>query len=256
MSPPTQPRTLKEILKDLRRVLAPPGEPVLTQKRLARALGVTPKYFSRMESGSKRFLLHHARDLALLRPKDEERAREFDALMDELRAVLLPPSVGERTRLESIGSQVEGLHTKLDKAEAQREANKSEIIRAIWSSSGFGGLTALLAVVLVCGQLSDGRRRSTGSCPATASAPAAAPKVVIVTNMAQTGGPLVFDLQAFLGAIATGEMGKKEPEEFLLPSGILPGQKLPPCDASLSEQEINGGCWTEIARHPPCGRLF
>ena len=80
--------------------------------------------------------------------------------------------------------------------------------------------------------------------------------VIIVANMAQGGAPIVFDLQALLGAIARGEMGKQAPMDQPLPDKPLPGQKLPPCSANFFEKEINGGCWAELGDKPPCRALF
>ncbi|HZH15629.1 MAG TPA: hypothetical protein VE057_14855 [Archangium sp.] len=41
-------------------------------------------------------------------------------------------------------------------------------------------------------------------------------------------------------------------EGFPLPDKPVAGQKKPPCDAMRAEVELRGGCWMEIAKHPPC----
>ncbi len=41
-------------------------------------------------------------------------------------------------------------------------------------------------------------------------------------------------------------------EGFPMPDKPVAGQKRPPCDAMRAEVEIRGGCWMEIAKHPPC----
>lgn len=39
---------------------------------------------------------------------------------------------------------------------------------------------------------------------------------------------------------------------FPMPNKPFEAQKKPPCDTKRAEVEINGGCWMEMARRPPC----
>jgi len=69
--------------------------------------------------------------------------------------------------------------------------------------------------------------------------------------------PVVSDLRTFLGAILSPEMGKNEPAEQFVPDKPLQGQKLPPCNTRLGEEEPKGGCWGGmISVKPPCGLLY
>jgi hypothetical protein len=87
---------------------------------------------------------------------------------------------------------------------------------------------------------------------------------VIIVHVAEGSAPVVFDLQALLSAIATGEIGvnemgeKPKPIDNPVPSKpLLPYQKAPPCLGEAGEKPINGGCWTPIAdMKPPCGRYL
>lgn len=160
-----------------------------------------------------------------------------------------------RAQFDVLAAKLDKVDAKLDTAEAKRDADTQAILRAVRTTGGLNGMLVLFAFVLLAGAFSD-HGRDSFRAPEASNAPEPSPRVIIVTNVAQGGAPLAFDLQSFLAAIETGELGKKEPEEFLLPAGPLPGQKLPPCEARLREEAINGGCWTEIAGHPPCGLLF
>ncbi|ATB38915.1 hypothetical protein CYFUS_004352 [Cystobacter fuscus] len=42
------------------------------------------------------------------------------------------------------------------------------------------------------------------------------------------------------------------PIAYPLPKKPLPNQSTVPCNSKLAELEINGGCWMELARRPPC----
>jgi len=127
-----------------------------------------------------------------------------------------------------------------------------------------GGVVACGTLLLVLG----GRvpLRFTGHVPTWAVAPDQAVQAPAVTNTAQpliivaslSQGvlPVAFDLRAFLGAIASGQLGRKVPVEQYIPDKPLPGQKLPPCTSGLKELAIKGGCWTQIQSSPPCEMLF
>jgi hypothetical protein len=39
---------------------------------------------------------------------------------------------------------------------------------------------------------------------------------------------------------------------FPMPDKPVAGQKKPPCNPKRDEVELNGGCWMEVARRPPC----
>ena len=103
--PSSQPgRSPGQLLADLRRVLAPEGETVLTQARLAKRLGLSVDYLQKMEVGRKPLLIRHVDELAQIRPA-EARAQEFASLLAELRAAVV-------ARVE----------TQLAQAESERDA--------------------------------------------------------------------------------------------------------------------------------------
>ena len=150
-------------------------------------------------------------------------------------------------------ASVESLAAKVDSSEQQRRRDKWHSLAAIFGTG--------VGAVLLIGLMLQGQR-----VPSTAPA---APVQCITVNQGQGaadvagrmlpgGAPAGFDLRTFLGAIASGEMGKKAPEELWIPDQPLPGQKLPPCEARLGEAEIKGGCWGNMtaAVKPPCGLLF
>jgi hypothetical protein len=39
------------------------------------------------------------------------------------------------------------------------------------------------------------------------------------------------------------------------PAKPLEWMKVPPCDSDMGEVAINGACYVELAKRPPCGRL-
>lgn len=150
--------------------------------------------------------------------------------------------------------KLDAIEAKLDTADARREAIRQELLKALLTVKT--GLTLALLTVGTLGAW----RLATRSAPEVARAPerSSSLPVIYYVNAAQGGAVMVFDLQTLLGAIQTGQMGSKTPEGNWIPSGPLPGQKLPPCDASAGEAEINGGCWAGPFKNmkPPCGRLF
>jgi hypothetical protein len=80
------------------------------------------------------------------------------------------------------------------------------------------------------------------------------PLVVILPGAGPDGSTVSFDPGAILASPAAwGEKPLDQP----IPVKTLPGQKVAPCDAGLSEEAINGNCWMRSATvKPPCGRLF
>lgn len=118
-----------ELLKELRRVLAPPGESSLTQDRLGDLLALSSDYIYKLEAGHKPILIQHVDELTLLRPEPEERAREFDRLLAELRAAAVAreaakPSSGAAAKGAGGASTppVSGAKTKLDTIEGKLDA--------------------------------------------------------------------------------------------------------------------------------------
>ena len=43
---------------------------------------------------------------------------------------------------------------------------------------------------------------------------------------------------------------------YKVPAKPEKGWKRPPCDGEMAEYAINGACWTETSKTPPCGRLY
>jgi hypothetical protein len=80
--------------------------------------------------------------------------------------------------------------------------------------------------------------------------------MVIVSRPSADHSPawVGFDPKSLLDVPANwGEKPLDQP----IPTWTLPGQKVAPCDAGLSEEGINGNCWVAVAKvKPPCGRLF
>jgi hypothetical protein len=82
------------------------------------------------------------------------------------------------------------------------------------------------------------------------------PLMVIVSRPSADHSPawVGFDPKSLLDVPA--KWGEK-PLDQPIPTFTLPGQKVAPCDAGLSEEVINGNCWMRSATvKPPCGRLF
>jgi len=139
------------------------------------------------------------------------------------------------------------IDSKMDASAQQCRRDKLQIVGAIFVMGLFLGL---LICVLHTAPI----------------APAPAQSVTVnvqgvseMTARTLPGGlPVSFDLRAFLGAFVSPEMGKKAPEEQLIPDKPLPGQKLPPCEPRLGEAELKGGCWGDMTHSvkPPCGLLF
>jgi hypothetical protein len=50
------------------------------------------------------------------------------------------------------------------------------------------------------------------------------------------------------------EAGK--PGRRVIPKKPADWQKVPPCDAEVGEEAIQGACYLRLARNPPCGRLI
>jgi len=123
------------------------------------------------------------------------------------------------------------------------------------------GSVALLAFIL-SGRSSAGFafRPEVSPSPSVVSSPQAGnirQMVVIITNGTQAGTPVVFDLQALLGAITAQWMGSKAAVDMSLPSQPLPYQKVPPCLEEAGERSINGACWFGSKdSKPPCGRYL
>jgi len=136
------------------------------------------------------------------------------------------------------------IDAKMDTSAQQRRKDKLQMLGAIFA-------LGLLSIGLNC-----------ASRPASV-APVQGVAVYVGQGAADAavktlpgGVPFEFDLKTFLGAIASGEMGKKAPVEHYVPDRPLPHQKLPPCDSGLQESEVNGGCWMEGKAGPPCDKLF
>lgn len=119
---------------------------------------------------------------------------------------------------------------------------------------------AFMAVLLLTGLVGLAiHGRPATEVPSTPTAP-----VVVNVGVGTPGGTLNAqgltsrpDTQPFIfGALppqARG-MGEKAPEDRSIPKTPLPGQKLAPnCDSEV-ESTINGACWGEMAKRPPCGR--
>ncbi len=75
------------ILHDIRVLLAPDEERILTQKQLAKLLGYTVQYVQRIESGKTRMQRHHVRRLAEIKVPAAH-ADTFARLLAELRAAV------------------------------------------------------------------------------------------------------------------------------------------------------------------------
>jgi hypothetical protein len=79
------------------------------------------------------------------------------------------------------------------------------------------------------------------------------PLVVVLPGAGPDGSTVSFDPGAIL---ATPAAWGEKPLDQPIPVKTLPGQKVAPCDAGLSEEAINGNCWAWMGGEPPCGRLF
>jgi len=155
-----------------------------------------------------------------------------------------------QTTVNNTEAMTEVLVARTETREQQRRRDKRHLMMAIF---GMG--------VLVIGAMGFMTWQS-----ASRAAPSA-PALCLMVNVGQGGAdmaartlpggiPVLFDLQTFLGALMSGEMGKKAPVELYMPARPLPGQKLPPCESRLKEKEVNGGCWDKNAEGPPCEMLF
>jgi hypothetical protein len=67
-------------------------------------------------------------------------------------------------------------------------------------------------------------------------------------------GEITSDPRDWFAKIAEGT-GEK-PVDQPVPFKPFPGQKVPPCDASYGEEEVNGGCYMGTNVKPPCGKLY
>lgn len=171
---------------------------------------------------------------------------------------------------DALRDQLDAIKARLEEAAARRETDKQEItseVRAARRSMHW--LTfAVLAVGFLGGGALYSRPSGSATAPEAARAPGGLPtlpaatppsapaqRIIVLTNVAQSGAPLAFDLQALLGAV-TGQVGEKVVDQPI-PGQLLPGQKLPPCLGEAGEVALNGGCWTWIAAvKPPCGRYL
>jgi len=152
-------------------------------------------------------------------------------------------------------AKIDTLESKVDKTNATLNDTGEKLASLVSAMWGAGGMIALGLAALAFTP-SHGSRAASSS----AECPSAAPRISV-----NVGSDLVAEaVKARLSyeepepwmVAASGETGEKLPPERYLPNQPFPGQKKPPCDARLSEEAINGGCWTPILRQPPCALLF
>ncbi len=119
-----------EILRDIRRLLAPVGQKVLTQAKLAKMLNFTSHYVQRLEKGHARVQRHHVGLLAEFKV-DPDRADSFKRLVAELSAAVArydpdPLDLGPKLRgpppLSVVEEALKGLGACIEKGHANLNA--------------------------------------------------------------------------------------------------------------------------------------
>jgi len=167
-------------------------------------------------------------------------------------------------KVDEANESLEELEEAIEDAHFEWDKNTRELILHIWGVGAFVTGAVVLAVVVIM----NGQRASQAATPAVSYVPAKPPAQEIIVHVtpesahgfvvppqcAYTPSPY----QDGLGDLITGptQVGPKLPERWV-PNGMAANQKPAPCDASLGETAINGGCWVYIADvPPPCGRLY
>jgi hypothetical protein len=167
-----------------------------------------------------------------------------------------------RAKLDSHSGKLQALSNKLDATDAKLDSNGRKLDALLTEVAGIravlkGGLHVtgtVLGIVLLVGLMIAGHQiRADTSRSETASATRLPP--VSDTAKGATGAT---GIEAYLRAVLGSwlEMSKKT-EENWIPKNPYPGQKLAKdCDGRLAETPINGGCWVETTKAPPCELLF
>jgi len=129
---------------------------------------------------------------------------------------------------------------------------------------------ASLAIFILPAGCFFAHRGTSTQVPSLPAAPAPAPSVEAnratgLENTPRTQRPATADddfvsmLSAMWGITANPDVGErvKVTKERWVPNEPLPHQKKPPCDASVGQATINGGCWFSSGDlKPPCKRLW
>jgi len=184
---------------------------------------------------------HHSTQLNRVGGKLDSQGAKLDSQGTQLATLQMTLNGTDATALR--------IDAKMDSSEAQRRKDKRQMMAVTVGT----GLAVIASVGLALWQ----QARNAASRAPVQNITVRLGTAERATRSRPRTAPIEFDLETLLGAIASGEMGKKAPEEQFIPDGPLPGQKRPPCDDGLGEDDVNGGCWGSMAKvKPPCGRLF
>lgn len=172
--------------------------------------------------------------------------------------------------LDMLQATLNHADAKLDMVDAKIERNSRDILRLCGLAIGVAGLGTLAAMSSCVALVTQRAAPAAPVASAPTPTPTPAPMHDVIVNIRPAGveveaSEMVQRQRAFaeyhhLGTFSfgTGEMGEKVPPERWVPQRPLPWQKLPPCQASYGEKEINGACWAGPFEDikPPCGELF
>jgi len=162
---------------------------------------------------------------------------------------------------DSVGRKVETTaarsERKLTEVEGKLDRANAQLKRLVWAVGGIG-----VAVVMAVLALVFSLRTSASAVPASppvAAAPPVAPVRDVFVNVApgivvDAAGVHIDSPPSLLGPLS-GQMGEKSPERWI-PKEPLPGQKKAPCETRLQEETLNGGCWMQGPKAPPCDLLY